>query len=185
MLHENQIQKHPDASQNPKSNNNQRTQKPKGKDGKFWTHMQKSRVNSETISYSHTQTQITSWKSYNYASLYLAYHSNSTVEEVVNAIGDLEEGRGRNDDEERRRLERVTVRRGEDWRALRERESDGEDWVTFLHKYWQRKCETQRRWEHWERFRIFFFFIFFFTGRVWILSIPYPKNSGNIHTLPD
>ena len=37
-------------------------------------------------------------------------------------IGDLEEGRGGNDGEERRRLERVTVRRGGDWRALRERE---------------------------------------------------------------
>ena len=49
------------------------------------------------------------------------------MEEVVNAIDDLEEGRGGNDGEERRRLERVTVRRGGDWRALRERESDGED----------------------------------------------------------
>ena len=23
------------------------------------------------------------------------------------------------------------------------------------------------------------------TGRVWIISIPYPNNSGNIHTLPN
>ena len=39
------------------------------------------------------------------------------MEVVVNAIGDLEEGRGGNDGEERRRLERVTVRRGGDWRG--------------------------------------------------------------------
>ena len=30
----------------------------------------------------------------------------------------------------------------------------------------------------------FFFFFFFFTSRVWIISIPYQNNSGNIHTLP-
>ena len=36
-----------------------------------------------------------------------------------------------------------------------------------------------------ERLRFSFYFIFiFFTGRVWILSIPYPNYSGNIHTLP-
>ena len=36
-----------------------------------------------------------------------------------------------------------------------------------------------------ERLRFLFYFIFiFFTGRVWILSIPYPNYSGNIHTLP-
>ena len=61
------------------------------------------------------------------------------MEEVVNAIGDLEEGRGGNDGEERRRLERVTVRRGGDWRG-RERESDGEDW-----RGRERKCETELR----------------------------------------
>ena len=27
------------------------------------------------------------------------------------------------------------------------------------------------------------FFFFFITGRVWIISIPNPNNSGNIHTL--
>ena len=48
------------------------------------------------------------------------------MKEVVNVIDDLEEGRGGNDGEERRRLERVTVRRGEDWRALRERERESE-----------------------------------------------------------
>ena len=32
----------------------------------------------------------------------------------------------------------------------------------------------------------FYLFIYFFsnTGWVWIISIPYPNNSGNIHTLP-
>ena len=32
-----------------------------------------------------------------------------------------------------------------------------------------------------ERIRFFFFL---YTGRVWIISIPYPNYSGNIHTLP-
>ena len=58
------------------------------------------------------------------------------MKEVANAIGDLEEGRGGNDGEERRRLERVTVRRGRDWRALRER-------VTVRIEERQRECERE------------------------------------------
>ena len=33
-----------------------------------------------------------------------------------------------------------------------------------------------------ERLRFFFFFLY--TGRVWIISIPYPNYSSNIHILP-
>ena len=84
------------------------------------------------------------------------------------------------------------IKRKIDWRALRERESDGEESRRLESS--ERERVTMSRAKDWralreresddERFRVFFFFFFFFTGWVWILSIPDPKNSDNIHTLP-
>ena len=65
----------------------------------------------------------------------------------------------------------MTVRRAGDWRAPRERERESDDEQ-------RQRLESSERESDNERFRVFFF-----TGWVWILSIPDPNNSGNIHTL--
>ena len=58
---------------------------------------------------------------------------------------------------------------------VRERESDGEDGGS---------SEREKVSES-ERVRVFFFFFNKYMGQVWIISIPYPHYSGNIHTLPN
>ena len=76
-----------------------------------------------------------------------------------------------------------TTNRSDEFKALghgglgeRNRESNGEDGGSS-----ERECVGVK-----DRVRVFFFnFFFIYTGRVWIISIPYPNYSGNIHTLPN
>ena len=74
-----------------------------------------------------------------------------------------------------------TTNRSDEFKALghgglgeRNRESNGKDGGSGEREYVGVK----------DRVRVFFFF-FIYTGRVWIISIPYPNYSGNIHTLPN
>ena len=75
-----------------------------------------------------------------------------------------------------------TTNRSDEFKALghgglgeRNRESNGEDGGSG-----ERECVGVK-----DRVRVFFFFFFIYMGRVWIISIPYPNYSSNIHTLPN